>query len=190
VPKKGDKKGTKADEDGDQKEEKEEEEGDGDEPPTLRNLWKSDGLGKLCTFFTSAWGVPKKRAVVSFFAACSVCMALYARLADGKLDLEVALSYLVSAAFLAAAAFFLLAKQKRPEKEADEIVTKDDLKVDFRMKFDLELEAGKVVMVIGSVGCGKSSVLQVRWSSHSVCACPTSDGCARQAGCVCRLFHP
>ena len=55
-----------------------------EEPPSLLGICKSDGMGKLCTFFTNAWSSVKKRAVVSFFVVCAALMALYATFATGK----------------------------------------------------------------------------------------------------------
>ena len=134
---------------------------DDDEPPTLRGICISDGIGKLCTFFTSAWGSFKKRLVLVVFLFVGAMLALYGNSAQELLAAEVLLSYMFSAAFVLAAVAFAVVKQQRPKlEERVKALAKDDLQADFKVALHMTIPRGQVAMVIGSVGCGKSSVLQ------------------------------
>ena len=55
---------------------------DGDKPPTVTAICKTDGIGKLCTFFTDRWSRFKKVVVVSFFLLCCAIMLGYRATTD------------------------------------------------------------------------------------------------------------
>ena len=61
---------------------------------------------------------------------------------------------------MAAAVGFGFGKRKRPEAEKEDAAAKAAGGVDYSIQLDLTVPTGQVAMVIGSVGCGKSSVLQ------------------------------
>ena len=132
---------------------------DGDKPPTVTAICKTDGIGKLCTFFTDRWSRFKKVVVVSFFLLCCAIMLGYRATTD-SIEAERYLALIVAICFLVVALFFLIVKQKRPEKPEDEKVSQADTDLAFKMGMDLTVKEGSVVMVIGSVGSGKSSLIQ------------------------------
>lgn len=153
-----------------------------DEPPNLCNICKTDGVGKLFLFWTEPWKLFKKQVVCFFFILMACIMMVYRVLKDVSvpttteagdpiseaegLQLQIAaenekqLALFIAAFFIFMAMFLFMVKQKRPEVPGDK---KDEQKVAataFKLSMDLTIETGSVTMIIGSVGCGKSSVIQ------------------------------
>lgn len=156
--------------------------GANDEPPNLCSICKTDGVGKLFLFWTEPWKLFKKQVVCSFFILMACIMMVYRLLKDVSvpatteggdpisetegLQLQVAaenekqLALFIAAFFILMAIFLFVAKQKRPETPDDK---KDEQKTSttaFKLSMNLTVQTGSVTMIIGSVGCGKSSVIQ------------------------------
>lgn len=132
---------------------------DDDEPPNLKTICRTDGLGKIATFYTDPWTMKKKRWVVSFFFFLCGVMLTY-RVVTDTIPQEKTLALYIAFIFAILGVFFIITKQKRPEAAADEPDAVDETSVAFKMSMDLSISKGDVVMVIGSVGCGKSSFIQ------------------------------
>ena len=111
------------------------------------------------TFFTDRWSRFKKGMVVSFFLLCCAIMLGYRATTD-SIEAERYLALIVAICFLVVALFFLIVKQKRPEKPEDDKASQAATDLAFKMGMDLTVKEGSVVMVIGSVGSGKSSLIQ------------------------------
>ena len=155
---------------------------EGDEPPNLCGICKTDGVGKLFLFWTEPWKLFKKQVVCSFFCMMACIMMFYRLLKDVSiptateagdpisdaegLQLQAAaeneklLALFIAAFFILMAIFLFVVKQKRPEVSDDKKESAKDSTTAFKMSMDLTIETGSVTMIIGSVGCGKSSVIQ------------------------------
>lgn len=156
--------------------------GGDDEPPNLCKICKTDGVGKLFLFWTEPWKLFKKQVVCFFFILMACIMMAYRLLKDVSvpttteggdpiseaegLQLQIAaenekqLALFIAAFFIFMAIFLFMVKQKRPEIPDDKKDEQKDATTAFKLSMDLTIEQGSVTMIIGSVGCGKSSVIQ------------------------------
>ena len=117
---------------------------------------------RRCIWWTGPWSELKKRVAVPFFTVLSLAMVGYWYLLRGFSDTvpgEETLSLVVAATFFLFSIFLAAAKQERPKVDGEEEEVTDERGVDYTLDMSLTIETGHVVMVIGSVGSGKSSVL-------------------------------
>jgi hypothetical protein len=134
-----------------------------EETPSLHSICVSDGMGKVCNWWTLPWGRTKKRIVVPFFVLCSIFMVGYNAVLSRNPDTipaEKSLSLAVAGLFLGVALILAMVKRpKLPDQDEDTVGARAG-NVEYSLEMDLTVQTGSVVMVIGSVGAGKSSVIQ------------------------------